>query len=65
MIKTVTLSFANLGLSPFDNLWWNIHDFTPSEEGQNWSLMGECYKVSGNFKKYSQGASLLINLRFN
>ena len=38
--------FAKASLSPYNNLWWNIHDFTPnSSEGPNWSILGECYKV--------------------
>ena len=38
--------FAAAGLSPHNNLWWNVHDFTPVDCGRNWSLLGECYKVS-------------------
>ncbi len=38
--------FKSSGLSPFNNLWWNIHDFTPVEGEKNWSLLGELYKVS-------------------
>ena len=37
--------FSKACLSPFNNLWWNVHDFTPVEGGRNWSLIGECYKV--------------------
>jgi protein XRP2 len=31
--------FRSAGLSPFNNLWWNIHDFTPGEGSENWSLL--------------------------
>jgi hypothetical protein len=38
--------FSSADLSPYNNLWWNIHDFTPTPgEGPNWTLLGECYKV--------------------
>ena len=37
--------YKNAELSPYNNLWWNIHDFTPCSEGPNWSLLGECYKT--------------------
>ena len=37
--------FAAAGLSPYNNLWWHIHDFTPVEGARNWSLLGEMYKV--------------------
>ncbi|TRY81096.1 hypothetical protein TCAL_12470 [Tigriopus californicus] len=37
--------FQQAGLSRFNNMWWNIHDFTPIHESKNWKLLGECYKV--------------------
>lgn len=37
--------FSSAGISPFNNLWWNVHDFTPVQGEQNWGLIGECYKV--------------------
>ena len=37
--------FAAAGLSPYNNLWWHVHDFTPVEGARNWSLLGEMYKV--------------------
>ena len=40
--------FTKAELSPYNNLWWNIHDFTPNTtgDGPNWSILGEMYKVS-------------------
>lgn len=38
--------FKCADLSPYNNLWWNVHDFTPLiGESSNWTLLGECYKV--------------------
>eukprot|EP00093_Oithona_nana_P006571 06571.XXX_150307_151858_1 [CDS] Oithona nana genome sequencing. len=39
--------FDKAELSPYNNLWWNIHDFTPNTtgDGPNWSILGEFYKV--------------------
>jgi hypothetical protein len=27
------------GLSPFNNHWWHVHDFTPSDAGANWEII--------------------------
>ena len=27
------------GLSPFNNNWWNVHDFTPTDAGANWEVL--------------------------
>jgi len=37
--------FHNAGLSPFNNNWSNIHDFTPVEMEQNWSTFNEAVTV--------------------
>ena len=35
-------------LSPYNNMWWNIHDFTPNSTGDgiNWSILGEMFKIT-------------------
>ena len=33
-------------VSPWNNHWWNIHDFSPVEGGANWSRLGRMFKVS-------------------
>lgn len=38
--------FEKADLSPFNNLWYNIHDFTPPTEGKNFKILGEYFKVS-------------------
>ena len=42
--------FVQAGLSPYNNFWWNIHDFTPVTGQKNWSVLGGCYKVMYNNK---------------
>ena len=37
--------FEAAELSPYNNLWWNVHDFTPCGDEANWSFLGECYKI--------------------
>jgi len=38
--------FIQANLSPYNNFWWNIHDFTPVPGQKNWSILGGCYKVT-------------------
>ena len=33
-------------VSPWNNHWWNIHDFSPVEGGSNWARLGQMFKVS-------------------
>ena len=35
-------------LSPYNNMWWNIHDFTPNStgDGKNWSILGEMFRIT-------------------
>ena len=44
--------FKAAELSPYNNLWWNVHDFTPNPtgEGQNWSILGEMFKITDYMK---------------
>ena len=32
-------------VSPWNNHWWNIHDFSPVDGGTNWSRLGRMFKV--------------------
>ena len=32
-------------LSPYNNLWYNVHDFTAVQGEKNWVLQGEIFKV--------------------
>lgn len=32
-------------VSPWNNHWWNIHDFSPVEGGSNWARLGQMFKV--------------------
>ena len=50
---------------PWNNHWWNIHDFSPVEGGSNWARLGQMFKVSNlksaknsttiKYKKNTQG----------
>ena len=44
--------FKAAELSPYNNLWWNVHDFTPNPtgEGHNWSILGEMFKITDYMK---------------
>ena len=32
-------------VTPWNNHWWNIHDFSPVEGGKNWSRLGQMFKI--------------------
>ena len=32
-------------MTPWNNHWWNLHDFSPVEGGSNWSRLGQMFKV--------------------
>ena len=45
--SSLEVHFQNAGLSPFNNLWHNVHDFTPDNEGNaNVQILGEMFKVA-------------------
>ena len=58
--------FEAAELSPYNNLWWNIHDFTPCGDEKNWSLLGECYKVQ-DFLNWQDNQDVLdkVHLSFD
>ena len=41
--------FIQANLSPYNNFWWNVHDFTPVPGQKNWSILGGMYKVTFTF----------------
>ena len=48
------------GLSPFNNLWYSIHDFSQdSSEKKNFQILGKFYKVSDFLPKCDAVDSVL------
>ena len=59
--------FDKAELSPYNNLWWNIHDFTPNTtgDGSNWSILGEFYKVQDFIDLETVNLPENYNLKFD
>ena len=45
MISMMMLVMMMVQVSPWNNHWWNIHDFSPVEGGSNWARLGQMFKV--------------------
>ena len=56
--------FEAAELSPYNNLWWNVHDFTPCGDETNWKLLGECYKVQ-DFLNWQESEEVLKKVQLN
>ena len=48
-------------VTPWNNNWWNVHDFSPVEGGKNWSKLGQMFKVH-DFLPLPEGASVKVNI---
>ena len=52
-------------VTPWNNNWWNVHDFSPVEGGKNWSKLGQMFKVH-DFLPLPEDASIKVSgLKYN
>uniref|UniRef100_A0A1B6DQU9 Protein XRP2 n=2 Tax=Clastoptera arizonana TaxID=38151 RepID=A0A1B6DQU9_9HEMI len=57
--------FSTAFLSPFNNSWYDIHDFTPTQGGHNWSILPNKTSILDYLQPPAAHGNLRISLNKN